>query len=181
METQNNIRMKYALLYGIGLFACCWLIHLIFWRINRPKGYLVWLPLVFFALPAVVATTGIALGWIAWNPAGLAQTWLAPIALHVLLTGCYICGYAGLTEYSPSAEILMVVRDAMPQGIEPEKMKVRSFTEYSLTGKRIEDLIVSGMAEVKQGRVRLTPGGRVSFEMCRLYRRIMAVDETSDG
>jgi hypothetical protein len=95
--------MEGALVWGLVTFVGCWLVHWSIWRIRVPTGYLIWLPAIFWLLP--LAST--ALVWGAGN--GLPRTeaawleWVLAALLHLALSSCYICGYAGITEYSPSA------------------------------------------------------------------------------
>ena len=101
--------------------------------------------------------------------------------LHLIITGCYTCGYAGITEYSPSAEVLLAVREHMPEGVPAESLRVKSFTEYSLTGKRIDHLVGSGMATIEGGQVRLTKLGRMAVGVSRCYRVFLGVDPIGRG
>lgn len=173
--------MLRALFFGIGLFGACWIFHVIAWRIHRPQGYLLWLPGIFVALPLFLLSALALGGWVPVDWLRSPEHWLAPAMLHLLISGCYTCGYAGLTEYSPSAEVLMVVREHMPEGIAIDELRVRSFTEHSLTGKRLEDLVVSGIVAIRDGRVWLTPAGRRTDALCRAYRRLTGVSEFGAG
>jgi hypothetical protein len=170
-----------ALFWGMGTFSACWLFHVVLWRIHRPQGYLIWLPTIFVVLPAFIALVLSFSG--AATPESLARmdTWLPATALHLLISACYTCGYAGLTEYSPSAEVLKVVHQHMPKGVPPGTLHVRAFTEYSLTGKRIEHLVHSGMITIHDERVWLTPTGRRSATFCKNYRTLTGVSEYGAG
>jgi hypothetical protein len=173
--------MLRALFFGIAAFTACWLVHLIAWRIHRPQGYLLWLPAIFVALP-LLALSALALGGVLPREVlHSPEHWLAPAMLHLLISACYTCSYAGLTEYSPSAEILKVVRDHMPEGIAIDNLHVKSFTEHSLTGKRLDDLVISGIIDIREGRVWLTAAGHRANGMCRNYRKLTGVSECGAG
>lgn len=173
--------MLHALLFGIGTFGACWLVHLLAWRIHRPRGYLLWLPAIFVGLPLLLLATLALIGVISFEWLDSSEQWLAPVMLHLLISACYTCSYAGLTEYSPSAEILKVVRDHMPDGIAIDDLRVKSFTEHSLTGKRLDDLVVSGIVVVRDGRVWLTAAGHRANGLCRTYRKLTGVSEYGAG
>lgn len=173
--------MLRALLFGIGAFAACWLVHALAWRIHRPQGYLLWLPGIFVGLPLLLLATMTLSGVMSGAWVHSPEHWLAPVMLHLLISACYTCSYAGLTEYSPSAEILKVVRDHMPEGVAIGELRVKSFTEHSLTGKRLEDLVASGIVVVREGRAWLTPAGHRANDLCRSYRRLTGVSEYGAG
>lgn len=173
--------MLRALFFGIATFGACWLVHVIAWRIHRPQGYLLWLPAIFVVLPllglSALALSGLMSGESFHSP----DYWLAPAVLHLLISACYTCSYAGLTEYSPSAEILKVVRDHMPDGIAIGDLRIKSFTEHSLTGKRLDDLLMSGIIDIREGRVWLTAAGHRANGLCRTYRTLTGVSEYGAG
>ena len=108
--------MESALFWGLATFGACWLVHWGVWWIRIPKGYLVWLPAIFWVLPL----GGISVLWASGTTRPLTETdWFALILaalLHLTVSACYICGYAGITEYSPSAEVLLAVREQSEAG-----------------------------------------------------------------
>jgi hypothetical protein len=177
--------MTHALIGGLGLFAVCWVLHVIVWRIHRPQGYLLWLPVVFVLCPLMVGVAVALIGGI--DPASIVglkfgeAAFIEAIVLHLIVTWCYTCGYAGITEYSPSAEVIQAVQEHMPEGIEPEALRVRSFTEHSLTGKRMEHLVTTRMIVIEGDEVRLTRPGRRMARMVRAYRVFLGVDPIGKG
>jgi hypothetical protein len=173
--------MLNGLALGLGMFSACWLIHVGAWRIRRPQGYLIWLPAIFLGLPLLAFVTLHVSGAMPPEWPARFEIWIPATALHLLLSAFYTCGYAGLTEYSPSAEILKVVHQQMPEGIAIDKLRVKAFTEHSLTGKRLEHLVLSGMITILDGRVWLTKAGRRSVALCRMYRKLTGVSEYGAG
>ncbi len=173
--------MESALFWALATFGACWLVHLGVWRIRVPKGYLVWLPVIFWLLPLA----GTALFWAAWDTMPRTETgwveWILAAMLHLTVSSCYICGYAGITEYSPSAEVLLAVREFMPQGVPVNELHVRSFTEYDLTGRRVEDLRASGLVTVRDGRLSVTRLGAFALALSRVYRVLVGVEPIGRG
>ena len=168
-----------ALFIGVGTFVYCWLLHFVFWRIHRPEAYPIWLPAIFFGGPLVTML------WFALISSDLPRvdvsTVVAAGMLHLVISSCYICSYAGIVEYSPSAEILRVVQSHMPDGIELESLKVTSLSEEALTGKRIRHLHVAGMTEDSYGILRLSTRGRLVVALCHTYRRVFGLTEEARG
>lgn len=176
--------MKQALFGGLTTFASCWLLHLIMWRIRRPKEYPIWMPVIFWLTPAVGSVVwlgGHGRLAILLQPAGDGFAWIAAALLHGVLSLCYMCGYAGVIEYSPSAEILLVVRQAMPEGVMIESLEVDSLTEYALTGKRIEHLLGGRMIDRKGENLRLTRTGSAVLFICKMYRLLFGIQGEGRG
>jgi hypothetical protein len=169
--------LKAALFLGVGTFIYCWLLHFALWRIRRPEAYPIWLLLIFFGVPAVTVLVFAGFGLLSMD----LSTAIAAGFLHVVISSCYICGYAGVIEYSPSAEILRVVRNHMPDGIAPEELSVSSLSEEALTDKRIRHLRDAGMTEEDNGVLRLSARGRFVVAACLVYRRVFGLKEEARG
>ncbi len=174
--------MTAAFAMGLALFSACWLVHVAIWRVRRPGAYLVWLPVIFFALPLLAVLGMIAAG--GQDPILSrvdAFSLLAGALLHIVLALSYLCGYAGVIEYSPSAEILRVVRDQMPQGVPLEALRVDSLTDEFLTGKRISHLRHSRLVRSDESGLRLTGAGEALVAGCQLYRAVFGIRGSGKG
>ncbi len=172
--------MVVALLLGLGIFASCWFLHVIVWRIHRPAAYPIWLPIVFVLVP-IAAVMALATSDVQFPFLQDLPTVLAAFLLHFAISACYMGGYAGIIEYSPSAEILRVVKAAMPAGIAPDELEVPSLTEQALTGKRIQHLMDSGMAVEADGNLTLTDKGAGVVRLCQFYRNVFGLKEPPKG
>jgi len=168
--------MTTAFVLGFALFCACWLIHVAIWRIRRPAAYPLWLPLIFYALPLLVVLVVISAGG---QPLLLSRvdgfSIAAAALLHVVISLSYMCGYAGVIEYSPSAEILRAVRTHMPQGVPLEALRVDSLTDEFLVGKRIRHLRSSRLVRSDATGFRLTGAGEAVVTACRWYRAVLGV------
>jgi hypothetical protein len=171
--------MKSALFFGLALFVSCWLVHFVIWRIRRPEAYPVWLPIIFYLVPAITGVLMAVFG----SPIALptAPSIFAGTLLHAVISACYMGGYAGIIEYSPSAEVLRVVRAAGPEGLLADALKVNTLSEAALTGKRIRHLATSGMAETHDGTMKLSPRGNLIVGICLVYRRLFNLTSDARG
>ena len=173
-------KMQNALFLGIATFAVCWLLHVVVWRIRRPIAYPLWLTALFVLTPLAAGAALYATG-IMYELTADPLVAIAGMGLHLALGACYTCGYAGIIEYSPSAEVLQLVQKHMPHGIEPRNIHVASLSEQALTGKRVAHLLASNMAESRDGRLMLTRSGRRVMAMRRGYRALFGIAPANEG
>jgi hypothetical protein len=174
-----------ALLLAVFLIFTAGLIHIVIWRIHRPSAYLLWLPAIFALTPALLVLIFMIIS--AQNPGEgfpveivgclVNQPWSAAAGLlfYFSITACYTGGYAGIVEYSPSAEILQEVERHMPEGIRLEDLDVKSLTEQALTGKRIHHLVAAGVVGESNNKLRLTPSGRRVTGFWKVYRIVFGI------
>src|ERR1700749_4857251 len=97
--------IAFGLSLGLVSFGLGWILHFIIWRIKRPEAYPIWVPLVMFAGFAVGAT-GYLNHFGSATFSGNVEVLGSALLLHAVLTVGYLMGYAGIIEYSPSAEVL---------------------------------------------------------------------------
>ena len=174
------MEIQTALFLGLGIFVASWFVHLLIWHNRRPLTYPIWLPMIFLFFPGM---TILVVCWMG-VPATFhydAATVLAAFMLHTAISCCYIVGYAGIVEYSPSAEILRAVREKGLEGVTLESLNPTSLTEEALTGKRIRHLLASKMATSQQGLMSLTPRGRAVVLLCLTYRIIFGLKGEPKG
>ena len=129
--------MILALFAGVGFFVLAGFTHLVIWRIRRPLAYPIWLPAIFVGIPLLVSLAGVivlavypdlpffghCIAEAIRNPWSLA----AGFALHLALSACYTCGYAGIVEYTPVCRDTPSRREAHAARIEPNVLKSPHF------------------------------------------------------
>lgn len=171
--------MKLTLFLVFSMLALSFLTHVVIWRILRPTRYLVWLPLIFATVPAMVLVVGcdaLAASGIFPSP----EQFVAAAALYLVIALCYTGGYAGVVEYSPSAEILKVVSQHR-EGVRAEDLHVSSLSEAALTGKRVHHLLKNKLITTDGRTLRLTPFGAFVVAGCNTYRAIFNLREPAGG
>lgn len=167
-----DIILGSALTTAVGLFFIAWCVHLIVWRVRRPVAYPLWLPVIFAITPVFC----VLLFWSA-VPVDMRQQALLclvfALPVYAVLSACYMGGYAGIIEYSPSAEILKAVRGRMPKGIAADRLEVPTLSEEALTGKRIRHLLDSKCAVRKADEITLTAKGVRYVKLSLFYRQLL--------
>jgi hypothetical protein len=160
-----------GLLLAIVSFGLGWILHFIIWRIKRPEAYPIWVPLILFlgfAIAASVYWTGFRSAIWSEN----VEVLVSALLLHAVLTVGYLMGYAGIIEYSPSAEVLYAVAD-YPEGVSENDLDVTSVTDEFLVGKRLGHLLAAGMVRQNGDRFSIEPAGRFVVKCTILYRRML--------
>ncbi len=175
--------IAHILANGLSLFAICYLLHLILWRIRRPTAYPIWLPVIFFLLPLVGMTALFImegnLNVDLSNPRFIPL--LAIFLLHASLSSTYIVFYSGLIAFSPSLAVLEVIDRSMPSGLNYEELFLPWFNDKNLAGLRIENLIAARMLVKTQDLLYPTVKGRLVAQCFRLYRRSIGLPDIGEG
>lgn len=171
--------MKNSVLAAFICFGFCFFIQCVIWRIFKPKHYLFVIPAIFFGIPIAFCLFSYL------SPCGYFLTsdrdfLVYAGILYSLIVACFTGGFAGIVEYSPSAEILRAV-SKYPEGIAPSLLEVNSLGESALTGKRIRHLLLNNLIAIDGERMVLTSRGRRSVWVCELYRLIFGIKQSAQG
>jgi hypothetical protein len=169
--------------FGMGTagFAIGWILHLIIWRIKRPQAYPVFLPIIFLAgLATALVSFAQVFGGLPLNE-DLVATATACLE-HALLTGGYLMGYAGIIEYSPSAEILYEISRHGPAGVVEGELHVTTLSDELLIDKRLGHLMATGFVRLDGvGNYSLSPAATRIVQFFIGYRRLMSEPPFGQG
>ena len=174
-----NCSIAPGLLLGLGSFVFGWILHVVIWRIKRPEAYPIWLPLILFAAFAV-ATVVYLTNFAGTTLSDNIEVLLSALLLQAVLTVGYMMGYAGIIEYSPSAEVLYAVA-AYPAGVSENDLNVTSLTDEFLVGKRLSHLVAAGMIRQDKDRFSIEPSGSFIVKFTILYRRMLFEPPFGEG
>lgn len=171
--------MKIPFVLALTTFIFSFAIHVIVWRLLKPNKYLLWLPAVFFLAPVFACYVFfMLLGFGSPDFDYSIIIWTA--LLYIPLVVCYTGGFAGIVEYSPSAEILRAI-STHPQGIAPLDLHVATLDESALTGKRLKHLQANRLIVTRGEGIFLTSRGKQSVLICNTYRKIFGIKEEAAG
>lgn len=172
--------MRDALLLVIAALVTGLVLQIGVWRSLRPKRYLLWIPMLF-AGGGIVLAAFLKVAFPKFCEGLTGEQIAAACFLFGMIVTCYTGGFAGVVEYSPSAEILREVA-AHPDGVRPEDLNVRTLSESALTGKRIKHLLRNGLiTRGEDDALDLTASGRRVVAGCLLYRKIFGLSECAAG
>ena len=174
-----NCTISSGLLLGLVSFAFGWILHFIIWRVRRPEAYPIWLPLILF-LAFGIATTIYFSNFASTALSENVEVFVSALLLQAVLTVGYMMGYAGIIEYSPSAEVLYAVA-AHPDGVSVTDLDVTSLTDEFLVGKRLSHLVAAGMVRQDNDRFSIEPIGRFIVKFTTFYRRMLFEPPYGEG
>jgi hypothetical protein len=146
-----------VLLAGFTSFSCCLGLHVVLWRVARPRSDMRGLFSIFLVVPTAVALLILAARAVvpeAGMPDGLQVA--AVLLLHLALSSAYIQSYPAAQAMAPSLEIAYAVRRSMPRGLSREELLARLNTG-ALVQERVEDLVADRLVRVEGDRYVLTP------------------------
>jgi hypothetical protein len=168
--------------WGLGLFLGALLLHLLLWRLHKPKSPIK----ALLALFGGVIGAGLAalyFGDTAFRSAGLAGL-ANPVAyVHILLfftsMACaYIVFYTVLEWDSPTLTLVMMIGRAGKSGF-AEAEFIKHAEQIPFLESRMQDLRRSGILVEKNGRYVLSPGPHWFYRSIVFYNRLLGADTRS--
>lgn len=161
-----------VLLIGFLAFAGCLAVHVVLWRVARPRSDMRALFNIFLVVPSTVALLVGAAGVVAPGagfPDGLDVA--AMLLLHWVLSSAYIQSYPAAQAMAPSLEIAYAVRRSMPRGLSREELLARLNTG-ALVQERVEDLVADRLVRLDGDHYVLTPA---SARLIRFFLGLRAL------
>ena len=165
---------------ALTLFVLAFLVHLLRWRLARPRA----------TARALVATfLGAILGGLALI---LAAAWFLPdlaarlpadafgileaLLLALALAAGYVMTYPAIEVESPTLVMIRAIARRGPAGLDRAELFERLNDEV-LVAPRVRDLLGEGLAEERSGRLYLSDGGRRLVNLFVLWRRLLGARE----
>lgn len=146
---------------GVAGFAVSFLIHVLIWRLVKPKKQLVWLAGIFVLVPALIY---FSLFFILFDKTGLVLSGV----LHILFSFAYILSYPAIQAPSPSLKIVREVRAAMPEGLARRELS-RTLEADKPLDFCIDNLLEERLLCLKGDKLELTLWGRLVSGLFRNY------------
>jgi hypothetical protein len=157
------------------LFLVSLLVHVLIWRIRRPRHDALALFLTFSTVPAAAMGALVAAGFVAGPGADIAAT----VLLHGALSACYIASYPAAQALSPSLDILLLIDSSTGGSMSREEI-LANYSEDILIRERIEDLGRSTLVRRLGNDFSLSPAGGAVALFFKVYRRLLGLP-TGEG
>ena len=90
--------------------------------------------------------------------------------LYILLTLIYLSFYVNVKLVSPSKKIMTLIREH--KGMKHSEL-LKHFTDPGFIAPRLDDLVKSGCAQIKESMYRLSPSGKMVGGILEIYQKIL--------
>jgi len=167
------------LLKSFLLFGACQVLHIILWRIKKPKIYPLWLFSVFIILPLSLFFLFCIIKTVLTGSLGFGfNSWIILFSIflcHAGLSGIYAHYFPIIIIYSPSLEILKIINSKMPAGTSYDDIHKSFFNNQKILEPRLNNLLKSGVILKKDGIIYLSEKGEKIAKLGLLYRKIVGL------
>ena len=163
------------LVVAIVITAAVFAVHLIWWRIQRPRGSGRAVLMLFSVGPLLAGlllffSSFVAPSMVHWLP-GSWSAWLYALVLSLAFGASYVMTYPAVEVKSPTLLIIEEVRDTKCNGLSLAELNHRLDADVLLR-PRVNDLVNEGLIELSQERYCITARGRT---LARLFGRWRAL------
>ena len=155
---------------GGGILATAFVVHVIIWRLFRPKNSSMVLPLVFLSvLMAGMALVGVlSQPWLVMN----GQQWVQLVLLYLTGASGYINTYPAIEVDSPTLKMFHAIWQNRKTGVALEDLHRQAGDEFAVR-RRLDNLVNDRMARWDGEHLVIEPKGRAIATVFTLFRRLV--------
>lgn len=161
--------MKTAIFTGVGFFALLLVLHVLIWRIVKPKGEIIPLVALFVLFPMLLMLVQCIFFPAQLNEHELWPSWL----LYFVLAGCYIQTYPAISTEIPSLKIVLLLNS---RGSLSEREIIAAFTQHEIFQSRVELLKQDYLIDLDGTTPKLSCLGRFLARMFLAYRAFLGAE-----
>jgi hypothetical protein len=158
---------------SLAALVLVWLLHVMWFRLSPPRTRVQGL-LKLFSVGFVVLVSGFV--WAGWQraggPVGGVPLPATALVLYVLASLAYIIIYTAVEVDSPSALIVLLMRERGDQGMTFSDLR-EVLTDDNLVMARMRDLVAVGSVSDTGTQFRLEPRGLLIARVFAIYRGLL--------
>ncbi len=157
------------------LFLALMIIHIVVWRVIKPRKHIISLFVFFIIMPGMIAVVSLVTG----ISAGITnQGVLLIFFLYFAFSLVYIQTYPAVQGHSPSLQIVYMIGHSEKGMDIKDLLNMREFNAGNLIDDHISNLQEEGFISISKtdNSVRLTSKGRMMASMFMLYRKFLGLD-----
>lgn len=162
-----------VILIAFALFSSAMLLHVVVWRVFKPKRFLSALIIVLVVIP-VVAVFFINYAISPHSGSFSISDWLGVLLLHLTLTSAYILSYPAIQAKCPSLTMLLLIENSMEKGSTMEELS-SAFSDESIRDSRLDDLVNDSMVVCRDGDYYMTAKGGFLLWPLIILRRLLGL------
>jgi len=163
--------------YPFILFAVLLILHVLLWRIKRPKKQIIFLFLIFIIIPIFIIFVSFYMFQIIRIDLISLEDVLLILLLYIGLSGVYIQTYPSMQTGSPSLLIINLIgRNKKPT----DKVEIKRIIQKdNFIGDRLVDLETEGLIKYKKsdGSLTITKKGLILSDIFIYYRKFIGLKE----
>jgi len=162
-----------SLILGIISFITVLVLHIIIWRIKKPKNEIGVLFLLFLFVPLLLISFILFINFFKnfTNNNLLFSTFL----LYFSLSCAYIQTYPAARANAPSLQIVYFIYKSGKKGLSEEEI-INNFNINNLVHDRVDDLIKENFVYQRDNIILLTKKGRLLANTFTIYRKLYALE-----
>ncbi|HWG44316.1 MAG TPA: hypothetical protein VN688_16175 [Gemmataceae bacterium] len=164
------------LLWGGGLFGIGLAIHVLWWRLRRPKDDISALALCLLLLPAAIQFTGGSWLWYAGSIRHLMVDSFLILGFIVSLAAVYIISYPAAQAASPTMLVALRLAQRGEAGMSVKEL-VASLENADICGETVPRLLDERFACAVEGRLFLAKRGMQMVRVCLAWRYLLGLPE----
>jgi hypothetical protein len=162
-----------ALFFGFALFFAGCLVHIVLWRVKRPRDDFRGLAVCLLVLPGA---GGILICLAGLLPAVTLRETLAGMAVTVALGASYIMYYPAAQAASPTMLVVIKIGRAGRTGITRAQL-LKAFDDGLLCRQSIENLVHERFADERDGKLVVAPRGVFLLRMLGSWRGFLGLKQ----
>lgn len=167
-----------VILIALAFFLSAMLLHVVVWRVFKPKRFLSALIIVLMVIP--VAAVYFIFFSLRTEPGSFSiSDWLGVLLMHLSLVAAYILSYPAIQAKCPSLTMLLLIENSMEKGSTMEELS-SAFSDESIRDSRLDDLENDSMVVCRDGYYYMTAKGGLLLWPLIMLRRLLGLP-TGEG
>lgn len=163
-----------SIYYGILTFLFILAVHILLWRISRPKNHMNVIFTIFLIIPffTFIGLIILSMQGELLNLPALLSTSL----LYFAIACAYIQTYPTAQANAPSLQMIYQISESGSKGITEEEI-MGIFNLNNLVQDRIDDLIIEGFVLEENGKLYLKNKGKILSTIFYFYRKLYGLKQ----
>lgn len=162
-----------SLMLGIVIFIAVLVLHIMIWRIKKPKNEMIFLLFLFVILPFLVFIFLFLVN--IFKNFTDNNLLFSVFLLYFSLSCAYIQTYPAARANAPSLQIVYFIYKSGKNGLSEEEI-INKFNLNNLVYERVEDLIKENFVRQQDNTILLTKKGKVLADIFWLYRKLYGLE-----
>lgn len=163
-----------VILIAFALFLSSMFLHVIIWRVVKPRHLVRALFIVLLPVPALAVFLIVFYVHPQSSDGLLISDWLGVLLMHFSFASAYILSYPAIQAKCPSLTMLLLIKDSEREGSTMEDFS-RVFSDESIRDSRLDDLVNDSMVATRDNEYYITAKGTALLWPLMILRRLLGL------